>query len=109
MLDIRWNVSAEANYVMVEAGRILDEDHTGLGDVKDRIIEFLAVRKLPKERGLEVLGGRGSGPIITLARPPAVGKTSLGDPVAPPLPPNFTPFSLPTIPHQAHIPHHQRT
>ncbi|TME56817.1 MAG: endopeptidase La, partial [Chloroflexi bacterium] len=59
MLDIPWNVRSEDNYDLNEARRILDEDHTGLADVKDRIIEFLAVRKLRKERGLEVLGGRG--------------------------------------------------
>ncbi len=52
MLDIPWNVRSEDNYDLVEARRILDEDHTGLSDVKDRIIEFLAVRKLRKERGL---------------------------------------------------------
>src|SRR6202048_1933495 len=73
MLDIPWNVRSDDNYDLVEARRILDEDHTGLSDVKDRIIEFLAVRKLRKERGLEVLGGRGSGAIITLVGPPGVG------------------------------------
>src|ERR1700681_2278555 len=59
MLDIPWNVRSDDNYDLAEARRILDEDHTGLDDVKARIIEFLAVRKLRKERGLEVLGGRG--------------------------------------------------
>src|SRR5258708_6866431 len=54
MLDIPWNVRSEDNYDLVEARRILDEDHTGLSDVKDRIIEFLAVRKLRKQGGLEV-------------------------------------------------------
>src|SRR5207302_1382230 len=65
MLDIPWNVRSEDNFDLAEARRILDEDHTGLSDVKDRIIEFLAVRKLRKERGLDVLGGRGSGAITT--------------------------------------------
>src|SRR6266849_5543039 len=59
MLDIPWNVRSDDNYDLGEARRILDQDHTGLADVKERIIEFLAVRKLRKERGLEVLGGRG--------------------------------------------------
>src|SRR5258708_17528887 len=103
MLDIRWNVSAEANYVMVEAGRIMDEDHTGRSDVKDRIIEFLAVRKLRKERGLEVLGGRGSGAIITLVGPPGVGKTSLGESVARALGRKFTRVSLGGIRDEADI------
>src|SRR6202011_966545 len=74
MLDIPWNVRSEDNFDLVKARQILDEDHTGLGDVKDRIIEFLAVRKLRNERGLEVLSGRGSGAIITLVGPPGVGK-----------------------------------
>src|SRR6266568_3909794 len=65
MLDIPWNVRSDDNYDLKKARQILDEDHTGLDDVKDRIIEFLAVRKLRKERGLEVLAGRGSGAIIT--------------------------------------------
>src|SRR5712691_5135534 len=70
MLDIPWNVRSDDNYDLGEARRILDQDHTGLADVKERIIEFLAVRKLRKERGMEVLGGRGSGAIITLVGPP---------------------------------------
>src|SRR5881392_3366289 len=82
MLDIPWNVRSEDNYDLKKAREILDQDHTGLGDVKDRIIEFLAVRKLRQERGLEVLGGRGTGAIITLVGPPGVGKTSLGESVA---------------------------
>jgi ATP-dependent Lon protease len=91
MLDIPWNVRSEDNYDLVEARRILDEDHTGLSDVKDRIIEFLAVRKLRKERGLEVLGGRGSGAIITL-----VGR-------------KFTRVSLGGIRDEADIRGHRRT
>src|SRR5579872_3678705 len=59
MLDIPWNVRSDGNYDLTDARRILDEDHTGLDDVKSRIIEFLAVRKLRQERGLSVLGGRG--------------------------------------------------
>ena len=94
MLDIPWNVRSDDNYDLAEARRILDEDHTGLSDVKDRIIEFLAVRKLRKERGLEVLGGRGSGAIITLVGPPGVGKTSLGESVARALGRKFTRVSL---------------
>src|SRR2546430_6276083 len=82
MLDIPWNVRSEDNYDLRKARAILDEDHTGLSDVKDRIIEFLAVRKLRQERGLEVLTGRGRGAIITLVGPPGVGKTSLGESVA---------------------------
>ncbi|MDQ6721972.1 MAG: endopeptidase La [Candidatus Dormibacteraeota bacterium] len=109
MLDIPWNVRSEDNYDLGEARRILDEDHTGLSDVKDRIIEFLAVRKLRKERGLEVLGGRGSGAIITLVGPPGVGKTSLGESVARALGRKFTRVSLGGIRDEADIRGHRRT
>ena len=109
MLDIPWNVRSVDNYDLGEARRILDEDHTGLSDVKDRIIEFLAVRKLRKERGLEVLGGRGSGAIITLVGPPGVGKTSLGESVARALGRKFTRVSLGGIRDEADIRGHRRT
>jgi len=109
MLDIPWNVRSDDNYDLDEARRILDEDHTGLADVKERIIEFLAVRKLRKERGLEVLGGRGSGAIITLVGPPGVGKTSLGESVARALGRKFTRVSLGGIRDEADIRGHRRT
>jgi len=109
MMDIPWNVRSEDNFDLAEARRILDEDHTGLADVKDRIIEFLAVRKLRKERGLEVLGGRGSGAIITLVGPPGVGKTSLGESVARALGRKFTRVSLGGIRDEADIRGHRRT
>src|SRR5467141_5257080 len=109
MLDIPWNVRSEDNYDLAKARQILDEDHTGLGDVKDRIIEFLAVRKLRKERGLEVLGGRGSGAIITLVGPPGVGKTSLGESVARALGRKFARVSLGGIRDEADIRGHRRT
>ena len=109
MLDIPWNVRSTDNYDLNEARRILDEDHTGLSDVKDRIIEFLAVRKLRKERGLEMVGGRGSGAIITLVGPPGVGKTSLGESVARALGRKFTRVSLGGIRDEADIRGHRRT
>jgi ATP-dependent Lon protease len=109
MLDIPWNVRSDDNYDLTEARRILDEDHTGLEDVKDRIIEFLAVRKLRQERGLSVLGGRGSGAIITLVGPPGVGKTSLGESVARALGRKFARVSLGGIHDEAEIRGHRRT
>ena len=109
MLDIPWNVRSDDNYDLGEARRILDQDHTGLDDVKERIIEFLAVRKLRKERGLEVLGGRGSGAIITLVGPPGTGKTSLGESVARALGRKFTRVSLGGIRDEADIRGHRRT
>jgi ATP-dependent Lon protease len=109
MLDIPWSVRSDDNFDLAEARRILDEDHTGLDDVKDRIIEFLAVRKLRQERGLETLGGRGSGAIITLVGPPGVGKTSLGESVARALGRKFARVSLGGIHDEADIRGHRRT
>ncbi|MEA2684424.1 MAG: ATP-dependent Lon protease, partial [Chloroflexota bacterium] len=109
MLDIPWDKRSDDNFDLVEARRILDEDHTGLDDVKDRIIEFLAVRKLRQERGVEVVGGRGSGAIITLVGPPGVGKTSLGESVARALGRKFARVSLGGIHDEAEIRGHRRT
>src|SRR5216110_1162504 len=109
MLDIPWNVRSEDNYDLVKARQILDEDHTGLGDVKDRIIEFLAVRKLRAERGLTEATGRGSGAILTLIGPPGVGKTSLGESVARALGRKFVRVSLGGVHDEAKIRGHRRT
>src|SRR5919109_4561350 len=109
MLDLPWNKRTDDRFDVVEARRILDEDHTGLDDVKDRIIEFLAVRKRRESRGLGVLGGRGSGAIITLVGPPGVGKTSLGESVARALGRKFTRISLGGIHDEAEIRGHRRT
>jgi ATP-dependent Lon protease len=109
MFEIPWNTRSEDNFDLAEARRVLDADHTGLNDVKDRIIEFLAVRKLRQERGLNVLGGRGSGAIITLVGPPGVGKTSLGESVARALGRKFARVSLGGIHDEADIRGHRRT
>jgi ATP-dependent Lon protease len=109
MFEIPWNVRSDDNYDLAEARRILDSDHTGLDDVKQRILEFLAVRKLRHERGLNVLGGRGSGAIITLVGPPGVGKTSLGESVARALGRKFARVSLGGIHDEADIRGHRRT
>ncbi|HEX6131010.1 MAG TPA: endopeptidase La, partial [Actinomycetota bacterium] len=92
-----------------EARRILDEDHEGLGDVKDRIVEYLAVRKLRAERGLGEATGHGSGAILTLVGPPGVGKTSLGESVARALGRRFTRVALGGIHDEAEIRGHRRT
>jgi ATP-dependent Lon protease len=110
LVDIPWSQRTEDNFDITEARRILDEDHTGLADVKDRIIEYLAVRKLRAERGLaEVTSGRGSGAILTLIGPPGVGKTSLGESVARALGRQFVRFSLGGIHDEAEIRGHRRT
>ncbi|HVD02358.1 MAG TPA: endopeptidase La, partial [Candidatus Dormibacteraeota bacterium] len=109
MLELPWDKRSEDNFDLVEARRILDEDHTGLDDVKDRIIEFLAVRKRRSERGQQQVGGRGSGAIITLVGPPGVGKTSLGESVARALGRKFARVSLGGIHDEAEIRGHRRT
>jgi ATP-dependent Lon protease len=109
MLDMPWNKRTDDQFDVTEARRVLDQDHTGLEDVKDRIIEFLAVRKRRDSRGLSVAGGRGSGAIITLVGPPGVGKTSLGESVARALGRKFTRISLGGIHDEAEIRGHRRT
>jgi ATP-dependent Lon protease len=110
LVDVPWSNRTEDNFDIDGARRILDEDHTGLDDVKNRIIEYLAVRKLRAERGLaEVASGRGSGAILTLIGPPGVGKTSLGESVARALGRKFVRFSLGGIHDEAEIRGHRRT
>lgn len=109
MIDVPWNVRSEDNLEIASARRILDEDHTGLDDVKERIVEYLAVRKLREDRGLGQAVGRGSGAILTLIGPPGVGKTSLGESVARALGREFTRVSLGGIHDEAEIRGHRRT
>ncbi|MBO0746658.1 MAG: endopeptidase La, partial [Candidatus Dormibacteraeota bacterium] len=109
MLDIPWSTRTEDNFDLKKAREILDQDHSGLEDVKERIIEFLAVRKRRQERGLPNEGGRGSGAIITLVGPPGVGKTSLGESVARSLGRKFARISLGGIHDEAEIRGHRRT
>ncbi len=109
MTEIPWAVRTEDNLDIADARRILDEDHKGLDDVKDRIVEYLAVRKLRDERGLGPASGRGSGAILTLVGPPGVGKTSLGESVARALGRKFVRISLGGIHDEAEIRGHRRT
>jgi ATP-dependent Lon protease len=109
MVEIPWDVRTEDNLDIGLARKILDEDHTGLEDVKDRIVEYLAVRKLRSDRGLGPAVGRGSGAILTLVGPPGVGKTSLGESVARALGRKFVRVSLGGIHDEAEIRGHRRT
>src|SRR6266540_2847113 len=109
MTEIPWDVRTEDNLEIDAARAILDEDHTGLSDVKDRIVEYLAVRKLRQERGLGPSSGRGSGALLTLVGPPGVGKTSLGESVARALGRKFVRISLGGIHDEAEIRGHRRT
>ncbi len=109
VFEIPWGKSSEDKLDVVEARAILDADHTGLDDVKDRIIEYLAVRKLRAERGLTPVSGRGSGAIVALVGPPGVGKTSLGESVARALGRSFARVSLGGVRDEAEIRGHRRT
>jgi ATP-dependent Lon protease len=109
MLDVPWGKKSDDQFDVAEARRVLDADHTGLDDVKERIIEFLAVKKRREGRHLQAVGGRGSGAIITLVGPPGVGKTSLGESVARALGRKFTRVSLGGIHDEAEIRGHRRT
>src|SRR5438270_12215397 len=109
MLELPWGKKSEDRFDVAEARRILDEDHTGLDDVKERIVEFLAIKKRREGRHLQPVAGRGSGAIITLVGPPGVGKTSLGESVARALGRSFARVSLGGIHDEAEIRGHRRT
>jgi ATP-dependent Lon protease len=109
VLELPWGVESEDRLEVAEAGRILDEDHDGLVDVKERILEHLAVRKLQSERGLTPVDGRGAGAILALVGPPGVGKTSLGESVARALGRKFVRVSLGGVRDEAEIRGHRRT
>ncbi|WP_030453127.1 endopeptidase La [Herbidospora cretacea] len=109
VLDLPWNTRTEDEYDIAGARAILDADHTGLEDVKDRIIEYLAVRKRRADQGLGVVGGRRSGAVLALAGPPGVGKTSLGESVARAMGRKFVRVALGGIRDEAEIRGHRRT
>jgi ATP-dependent Lon protease len=109
VLDLPWNVTTEDSTDLKSAREILDADHHGLEDVKDRIVEYLAVRARRSQRGLQVVGGRGSGAVMVLAGPPGVGKTSLGESVARALGRKFVRVALGGVRDEAEIRGHRRT
>jgi ATP-dependent Lon protease len=109
VLDLPWNVTTEDSTDLTLARTILDADHHGLEDVKDRIVEYLAVRARRSQRGLQVVGGRGSGAVMVLAGPPGVGKTSLGESVARALGRKFVRVALGGVRDEAEIRGHRRT
>ncbi len=109
VLDMPWNVTTEDSTDLKAAREILDADHHGLEDVKDRIIEYLSVRARRASRGMQVVGGRGSGAVMALAGPPGVGKTSLGESVARALGRKFVRVALGGVRDEAEIRGHRRT
>ncbi|MEB4209957.1 endopeptidase La [Mycobacterium sp. 94-17] len=109
VLELPWNVRTEDSTDLGAAREILDADHHGLDDVKDRIVEYLAVRARRAQRSLQVVGGRGSGAVMVLAGPPGVGKTSLGESVARALGRKFVRVALGGVRDEAEIRGHRRT
>jgi ATP-dependent Lon protease len=109
VLELPWNTRTEDSYDIAGARAILDADHAGLSDVKDRIIEYLAVRKRRDDRGLGVVSGRRSGAVLALVGPPGVGKTSLGESVARAMGRKFVRVALGGVRDEAEIRGHRRT
>ncbi len=120
VLELPFGVRSDDHLDVADAARILDEDHDGLDDVKERILEHLAVRKLRTERGLTAVDSSnassattaarsGSGAILALVGPPGVGKTSLGESVARAMGRKFVRVALGGVRDEAEIRGHRRT
>jgi ATP-dependent Lon protease len=109
VLEIPWNERTEDSYDIRGAQRVLDAEHAGLEDVKERITEYLAVRKRRADRGLGVVGGRRGGAVLALVGPPGVGKTSLGESVAHAMGRKFVRVALGGVRDEAEIRGHRRT
>ncbi|MDP4727049.1 MAG: endopeptidase La [Desulfobacterales bacterium] len=115
LIDLPWSKTSEDQSDIGRARAVLDEDHYGLEDVKQRLIEYLAVRKLIQERGKPDATGNAAEPseamgvILSFAGPPGVGKTSLGQSIARALGRKFTRMSLGGMRDEAEIRGHRRT
>jgi ATP-dependent Lon protease len=109
VLDIPWTTITDDSDDLIAARAVLDADHAGLDDVKERLIEFLAVRARRNRKGMEKVGGRGSGAVLSLVGPPGVGKTSLGESVARALGRKFVRVALGGVRDEAEIRGHRRT
>jgi ATP-dependent Lon protease len=107
LLAVPWNKRSDDRPDPVHAREVLDADHEGLDDVKRRITEYLAVRKLRSERGMAE--NRQSGVILTLVGPPGVGKTSVGESIARATGRQFVRMSLGGVRDEAEIRGHRRT
>jgi len=109
VLELPWNERTDDAYDIAGARAILDADHAGMDDVKERIVEYLAVRRRRTDRGLGVVGGRRSGAVLALVGPPGVGKTSLGESVARAMGRNFVRVALGGVRDEAEIRGHRKT
>ena len=107
LIAVPWGKRSEEHLDPVAAREVLDADHEGLEDVKDRITEYLAVRKLRQDRGIEV--DPKSGAILTLIGPPGTGKTSIGESIARATGREFVRMSLGGVRDEAEIRGHRRT
>src|SRR5438045_5656166 len=107
LLAVPWSKRSDETLDPVHTREVLDSDHAGLEDVKDRIVEYIAVRKLRKERG--IAEDKRSGAILTLIGPPGTGKTSIGESIARSLGREFVRMSLGGVRDEAEIRGHRRT
>jgi ATP-dependent Lon protease len=107
LVSVPWSTRSDEILDPVHAREVLDADHAGLEDVKDRITEYIAVRKLREERGIEA--DRKAGAILTLIGPPGTGKTSIGESIARATGREFVRMSLGGVRDEAEIRGHRRT
>ncbi|MEA2430810.1 MAG: ATP-dependent Lon protease, partial [Thermoleophilaceae bacterium] len=107
LIAVPWSNRSEDQLDPVHTREVLDADHAGLEDVKDRITEYIAVRKLRKERG--ITEDKKSGAILTLIGPPGTGKTSIGESIARSMGREFVRMSLGGVRDEAEIRGHRRT
>jgi ATP-dependent Lon protease len=107
LIAVPWSTRSDEILDPVHAREVLDADHAGLEDVKDRITEYIAVRKLREERGIEA--DRKAGAILTLIGPPGTGKTSIGESIARATGREFVRMSLGGVRDEAEIRGHRRT
>src|SRR6201997_1954384 len=107
LIAVPWSEKSDEKLDPEHARQILDEDHAGLEDVKDRIVEYIAVKKLRVERG--ITEDKRSGAILTLIGPPGTGKTSIGESIARATGRKFVRMSLGGIRDEAEIRGHKRT
>ena len=107
LIAVPWSERSDERLDPVHAREVLDADHAGLEDVKDRIVEYIAVRKLRQERGIEE--DKRSGAILTLIGPPGTGKTSIGESIARATGREFVRMSLGGVRDEAEIRGHRRT
>jgi len=107
LIAVPWSKKSDERLDPVHAREVLDADHAGLEDVKDRITEYIAVRQLRQERGIDE--DRRSGAILTLIGPPGTGKTSIGESIARATGREFVRMSLGGVRDEAEIRGHRRT